>query len=208
MSQPLPLPTPLPSERFLTMQEYFALEEASPVRHEYLDGLIYAMSGVTLRHSQIVMNIGARLWAARRGGPCRVHQGEVMVRVGRVIYYPDVMVACAPRRGAERVEDAPCLLVEVLSPSTESTDRREKLLAYRRIRTLRTYLIVDQERRLVDRYWRADDGKWRRETLVNEGAIALPCPELTLTLDEIYEGVELPPLERVLRVRERAAAYG
>lgn len=199
---------PARRDRFLTIEEYFALEEASATRHEYVDGEIYAMSGVTRTHSRIAMNIGARVWAAARGGPCRVHQSEVKLRVGRIVYYPDVMVACGPAPADPRLEDAPCLLVEVLSPSTEPTDRREKLMVYRSIATLRTYLIVDQECRLVDRYWRDADGEWRHATLVDAGALPLPCPALTLTLDEIYEGVELPPLDEVLRVREELATYG
>src|SRR5919201_336187 len=102
---------PAARDRPLTVEEYFALEEASPVRHEYVNGEIYAMSGATRRHSRIAVNIAARLWHAARGGPCRVHRGEVKLRIGRVIYYPDVMVACGAEPDDERVEDAPCLVV-------------------------------------------------------------------------------------------------
>jgi Uma2 family endonuclease len=198
---------PAARDRPMSIEEYFAFEEASPVRHEYVDGEVYAMSGVTRRHSRISGNIFARVWAAVRGGPCRVHAAEVKVRAGTVIYYPDVMVACGPEPGDERIEDAPCLVVEVLSESTATTDRREKLMVYRRIASLRTYLIVDQERRLVEHHWRDVDGGWRHARLTERGEVPLPCPELVLTLDEIYEGVELPPAPDGLRVREDEAAY-
>jgi Uma2 family endonuclease len=195
---------PLRSDRPLSVEEYLAFEAASPVRHEFVDGEIYAMSGATRRHSQIATNIVAQCWNAARGGPSRVHRGEVKLKIGRIYYYPDVMVACGPEPDDPHVEDAPCLVVEVLSPSTESTDRREKLMVYRHLASLGAYLIVDQDRRLVERYWRDADGGWRHATLEARGAIPLPCPELTLTLDEIYEGVELPPLDEVLRVREES----
>jgi len=197
-----------PSRRPLTVAEYLDLEDASPVRHEYVDGEIHAMSGVTRRHSRIELNVAARLWAAVRGGPCRVHTSSMKLRVGDVVYYPDVMVACGAEAADERLEEAPCLVVEVLSPSTWRTDRREKAIVYKTIAALGAYLVVDQERRLVERHWRDEAGAWRRETLEEQGTIPLPCPaSLALTLDEIYEGVELPPLTEVLRVREEAAAY-
>lgn len=167
------------------------------------------MSGATRRHSRIAGNVSAHLWATARGGPCRMHQSGVKLRIGRIIYYPDVMVACGAEPDDERIEDAPCLAVEVLSPSTESTDRREKLMVYRGVASLGTYLIIDQERRLVERYWRDASGGWQHAMLEDEGDVPLPCPgpALALTLDEIYDGVELPPLDEVLRLREAAAAY-
>ena len=200
--------SPLPRDSLLSFEEYMALEDASPVRHEYVDGTIHAMTSVTRRHSRITANVTGHVWNAARGGPCRVHHSEVKLRVRRVAYYPDVMVACGPEPDDPRLETAPCLVVEVLSDSTERVDRREKLMEYRTLASLGAYLIIDRDRRLVDHYRRNADGAWRYATLVDTGAIVLPCPAITLTLDEIYEGVELPPLEEVLRVREAEAAYG
>jgi Uma2 family endonuclease len=198
---------PLRRDRPITVEEYLTFEATSPVRHEYVDGEIYAMSGASRRHSKIAGNIFVRCWTSAPGGQCRVHQAEVKLRAGRVFYYPDVMVACGSEPQDSHVEDAPCLVVEVLSPSTESTDRREKLMVYRRISSLGAYLIVDQDRRLVEHYWRDLDGGWRHATLEDRGDIRLPCPaDFGLTLDEIYESVELPPLEEVLRVREESDA--
>jgi Uma2 family endonuclease len=74
-----------PRDRLLSIDEYFTLEATSTVRHEYIDGHMHAMSGVTRHHSRIAMNIGARLWAAARDGPCRVHQADVMLRIGDVV---------------------------------------------------------------------------------------------------------------------------
>jgi Uma2 family endonuclease len=201
------MPPRVPRHRLMTVAEYLAFEHASPVRHEFVGGRVYAMVGVARPHSRITMNVAARLWMAARGGPCRVHHSEVRLQVGDEYYYPDVMVACGPEPDDPHVEDAPCLAVEVLSASSRRTDLREKPLAYGRVASLRLYLVVDQRRRLVDRYWRDDAGPWRHDTVAGQGAVELPCPRLTLTLDEIYEGVDLaavPPR----RVRERATAYG
>ena len=87
---------PFPRDRLMSVDEYFAFEEASAEKHEYVDGQVHAMSGATREHSRIAGNIFARLWAVARGGPCRVHRGEVKLHVGKFIYYPDVMVVCSP----------------------------------------------------------------------------------------------------------------
>jgi Uma2 family endonuclease len=124
---------PFPRDRLLSIEEYFHLEEQSTVRHEYVAGEIHAMSGVTRQHNRITGNVFGRLWTLARGGPCRVHQAEVMLRVGNVVYYPDVMAACGAEPTDPRVELEPSLIVEVLSPTTERADRGEKAMVYRGI---------------------------------------------------------------------------
>ena len=143
----------------LTIEEYLKLEESATVRHEYVGGEIFAMVGATKRHNRIIGNIYGRLWGAARGGPCRVYSESVKLRVADdVIYYPDVMVACGPEGDDPLIEDDPCLVVEVVSPSTETTDRREKLAAYKRMPGLRAYLIVSQDRMWIERHFRAENG--------------------------------------------------
>ena len=167
------------------------LEEESSVRHEYVGGVIYAIVGATKRHNRIINNISGRLWNAARGGDCRVYTQSVKLRADdEVIYYPDVMVACGPEGDDPLIEDAPCLVVEVVSPSTETIDRREKMLAYRRIPTLKAYLIVDQERRYVERHWRGEKGEWRQGGVMEGGTVPVPCPETGFPLAEIYEGLQ------------------
>lgn len=190
----------------MTLDEYLDFEDRSSTKHEYVDGEVFAMSGVTRHHNQIAGNIFFRIKAVVRGGPGRVHISDVKLKAGRVIYYPDVMVACGRGPADDRLEDAPCLVVEVLSPSTESIDRREKLMVYKRIESLGAYLIVSQAERRVDRYWR-DGGDWRHDVIAERGVVALPGPALTLTLDEIYEDVELPTPEQWRRIREEELVY-
>ena len=174
-----------------TIDEYLALEEASEVKYEYIDGEIYAMTGVTRRHNSIALGIATLLKSAAGRGPCRVYISDVKLQVGRKIYYPDVMVACGPEGSDPRIEDAPCLVVEVVSPSTESIDRREKLAAYKWIESLRVYLIVDQDQRRVERHWRGDDGRWWTAAYEGAGHVPVACPGtgLTLDLDAIYDGL-------------------
>ncbi|HEX5436658.1 MAG TPA: Uma2 family endonuclease [Gemmatimonadaceae bacterium] len=194
------------AHRLLSVEEYLRSEETSPVRREFVAGEVYAMSGGTLRHNQIALNIATRLFAAARGGPCRVYVNDVKLRIGDDFYYPDLIVDCEQHTGAEVFVYHPCLVVEVLSPSTRRTDRREKLEAYRRVDSLRAYLMVEQDARRVERHWRDDRQAWQVEEVSAEGgasAVRVPCPALTLTLAEIYEGIELPASpERLRRVRE------
>lgn len=91
-------------------------------------------------------------------------------------------------RLARTIEHAPCLVVEVISPGTESIDRREKMLNYRKMPSLRAYLIVDQDRRWIERHWLDENGEWRHGGL-DEGSIPIPCPETSLSLDEVYENL-------------------
>lgn len=106
-----------------------------------------------------------------------------------VFYYPDVMVACGSEVGSPLFEEEPCLLVEVISPSTEAIDRREKLLAYKKLSSLKCYLIVHQEELRVERHWRDEEGVWWQADLVGEGRVPVPCPKTELTLADIYEGL-------------------
>ena len=193
----------------MTIDEYFDFEERKPSKHEYVDDDVFEMSGVTRRHNAIVGNIYIRLRTAARETLCRVHSTEVRLRVQPVVYCPDVMVACGSEPADERIEVAPCVVVEVLSPSTESIDRREKLLVYKGIPSVGAYLIVDQMQKRVDAHVRRVDGAWTAHTLVDRGAMTLPCAPagVTLTLDEIYEDVTMPTLEQQLRLREEEAAY-
>lgn len=173
----------------LSVEDYLKMEKTATVRHEYVAGEVYAMTGASRRHNRVAGNVYRRLADAAAGGPCRVYMETVKLRIEDVFYYPDVMVACGEEPEDPYYEDDPCLVVEVVSPSTESTDRREKLAAYKRIPGLKAYLILDQETRRVERHFRDDEGTWRRADLVDEGRFSVSCPETPLSLAEIYEGL-------------------
>lgn len=179
--------------RPMSLDEFLRFETDHPERHEFVGGDVYTMPGGTLRHSTIVQNVSFRLMQRAQGSPCRVHTHDVKVQVGDDrIYYPDVLVLCTALPGDTLIVHEPRLIVEVTSPATVRIDRGEKLDSYRRLRSLLAYLVVDQRRRRVDRHWRDRGGMWQREEYLVEGTVSVPCLDTSLTLDEIYEGVDLP----------------
>jgi Uma2 family endonuclease len=168
------------------------MEEASPTKHEYVAGQVYALAGASERHNLIAGNIFGHLWTGSRGGPCRVYGSDMRLRIDDdAVYYPDVQVVCDPGDAEQMYTTSPCVLVEVLSPSTESIDLREKLMAYRRLKSLRAYLIVSHDKRCVIRHYRAENDAWFDAYHAGDAKVPFPCPGLELTLAEIYEGVEL-----------------
>jgi len=184
-----------PSGHLMTLDQYLAFEERSEVKYEYVAGEVYAMSGVTTRHNLITLNIAVHLRAVARARRCKVFAAEVKVRFRDRVYYPDVMVACGKAANVDLIVEAPTLVVEVTSPSTRGTDRREKLDTYRRISSLKTYLIVEQRRRHVLAYVRDAHGEWLKHEFDGEGEIALACLDARIAMDQIYEGIDLPPLK-------------
>src|SRR5262245_51494053 len=115
----------------MTVEEYLAFENSSPMRHEFVAGRVYAMTGTTARHNRIVSNIHARLRTATSKGTCAAYFIDLRVRVARNrIYYPDAVVVCTPHHGDALLFETPCLVVEVTSAATRRIDRGEKLDAY------------------------------------------------------------------------------
>ena len=179
----------------MTLEEYLAFEENSPVKHEYVGSEVFAMSGVTTRHNLINLNLTHHLRDAAKRRGCRVFGIDVKLKAAKDrIYYPDLVVASGKAAEVELIVDAPTVVVEITSPSTRATDRREKLDAYQRIPSLRSYLVVEQRRRQVFVYTRRADGEWDRVEALGSGDVAIPSLDMTLTLDDIYDDVPLPPL--------------
>ncbi len=183
-----------PLNYLLSVEEYLEFEEEASMRHEYVAGTLYALAGGTKRHNLIINNLMFALMAASRGGPCRVYSEEVKVRPTHdLFYYPDVMVTCHGEGDdpllTATYETEPCLLIEVLSKSTSHIDKREKFAAYKQIKTLKAYVIVHQDNRLVERYWTDDKGRWQHAQVSEGGQIPLDCPKVTLSVEEVYEGL-------------------
>jgi len=187
--------------RPLTFEEYLEIERASPTKHELVAGYLFdwnggefsGLAGATRRHNRIAMNIAWRLAAAAEGGTCQVYGSDMLLRVSEAsTYYPDVQVVCDPTDTSEQFTNRPCVIVEVLSPSTAAVDRREKLLEYQSLDSLRAYLIVWTDQRRCMLHYRDDAQRWSSTMTGPDGDIQLPCPELRLSLDEIYAGIELP----------------
>lgn len=181
------------SSTYITEQAYLEGEKLADVRHEYVDGKVYAMAGTSRRHNRIAFNIAFNLRLASRDKPCDIHLSDVKARAQRskAYYYPDVIVSCQQDEADEYYLEKPCLIVEVTSKLTEWKDYAEKALAYQKLASLQVYLIVAQEQPLVTMYYRDEEGAWEVARLDDlEQALTLPCPDCTLTLADIYEGVD------------------
>lgn len=174
-------------------QEYLHGELSSEIRHEYVDGEIYAMAGAGEAHNLISLNIASKLRDFVRGGSCRVFISDMKLHVQtwKAYYYPDIMVTCDPADNQSLFKEHPCLVLEVLSPSTESTDRREKMLAYRTLTSLREYVLVASDKQQVEVYRRDEQGEWQLAAVSQNEPLVLESVGRSLTMDEIYEDVAL-----------------
>lgn len=177
---------------FMTLEEFLAFEERSPIRHEYINGAVFAMSGPSLAHGRIVQRLTVAFDKhLGRRGPCEVFSSVIKLLIRReeteICYYPDVMVDCRPdARGRDFVQ-RPKLIVEVLSPSTHLVDRREKLQNYRLIDSVEEYVIAAQDESKLVIYTRAES--WRPRVYSGADAVAeLRSIELAVPLAEIYAG--------------------
>jgi Uma2 family endonuclease len=178
----------------LSPENYLAGEAESQVKHEYVDGQIFAMAGASERHNRIAMNIAFHLRAAARGTPCGVFMSDMKLRITAVnaFYYPDVMLSCNESDKDQLQKTMPCIVAEILSPSTATTDRREKALAYRQVPSLKAYILAEPDRREVEYFIRDETGEWQQGTLDEMSIIGVDCGTLKvgLALDDIYEDVD------------------
>ena len=128
---------------------------------------------------------------AARGGDCHVYGSDMRLKISAVaVYYPDVQVVCDPADTEALFTTNPCVIVEVLSPSTSSIDLREKLLLYHGIERLRAYIIVFQDERRVIRHYRAEENQWFVAIHGADSKVPFPCPGITLPVLDIYAGLE------------------
>lgn len=178
---------------FITSADYLAGEQNSPIRHEYLGGQIFAMSGGSEEHNRIALNIASFLRFHLRGSGCKTFIADMKVRIAKksadIFYYPDVMVTCDSQDTEKYYKTSPCLIFEVLSPSTQDLDRREKRLNYQSLGSLQEYVLVSQSEIKVEVYRPDRSGNWSRQTLGNGDRLELQSVGLTLTMADIYDEV-------------------
>ena len=203
-------------ERSYTLEEYLAFERDSEVKHEYLDGRVYAMSGASPNHNRVTVNLTREVSAQLRGRGCEPFGSDMRVRIPEtgLHTYPDLSVVCGEPRFERDVLDHlmnPTLLVEVLSKSTASYDRGEKFRHYRKIPSLREYVVVEQDRAHADHYARAGAAgdRWLlTEVHGLDATLALPAIGCALAMRDVYERVELRPDPPLRAVYEDVAFAG
>ncbi len=185
-------------QTYLTPEEYLAAERLAEFKSEYYDGQVYGMAGTSYRHTMISGNLFGILYPQLRGGPCRPMASELRLRTkaSSSYMYPDIMVICGPPQFADGVFDTvlnPTVIIEVLSPSTELWDRSGKFERYQSIETLQEYVLVSQQRMLVEKYSRQGDEWIFKSWKAAEDVLPLNSIDSRLELSEIYNGVPFEP---------------
>ena len=172
----------------LSVEEYLASEHEANERREFIDGVVYAMVGCTLGHNGLALAIIVALRSQLKP-PCRAYMSDIKLRIetrgATIFYYPDVMVSCSRHDPKSHWIDDACLVVEVLSPSTERIDRTEKMLAYTQIPSLQDYLLVAQDQTRIEVLSR--EAGWKPRVFGAGDAITLAGLGVTLALDALYE---------------------
>lgn len=185
----------------LTEDEYLVFERASPDKHEYIDGELFAMSGGTGDHAAVAANLIRELGNALFGRGCRVHTSDMRVKIPNTprYVYPDASVVCDEPEYVDDTKDTlvnPQVVVAVLSESTEAYDRGEKFASYQTIPSLGHYVIASQAKPRLEVFTRQDGGGWLLRTYGPGEVAALPLLPCSIEVDRVYTDVlvEAPPV--------------
>ncbi len=178
-------------------EEFHEFEENSDAKHEYWNGVVVERALASEVHTIIGGNIACATRNALRGKQCCARSSEQMVRIesANAEYYPDALIFCPPGRFAgkdDRVLLNPKVIFEVLSPSTESKDCGSKFRVYRACESITDYVLVSQDRVLVEHFQRVEGGWFLRSFNSLEDSLQFPDCEVALPLSEIYDELELP----------------
>ena len=177
----------------MTVEEYLIWEPQQDVRYEYVNGEVFAMTGGTIPHNDIALNLYSALRPHLRPRGCRVNVSDVKVQLtAGPYYYPDLVVSCHSQDlNSRKFIQHPKLIVEVLSPRTEAKDRGEKLAYYRTIPSLAEYVLIDSEKIAVECYRRGEGRLWLYYSYTAGEVINLESIEFEFLIDLLYEGVNL-----------------
>ncbi len=159
------------TEPYITPEQYLELEENSPIKHEYIDGYVYAMAGALDPHVTVALNMAILLRSHLRSSGCRVYIADMKARIDSLnrFYYPDVMVTCDQRDQATAAyKRFPCLIIEVLSKSTQSFDRGDKFADYQKLDSLKEYVLINCQKQRVECFRRQESGMWLLQNYTDE----------------------------------------
>jgi len=183
-------------ERYFTPEEYFSWEETQLEKHELIDGRVYAMGGGTRNHSDIAGNFLAIIKPHLRGSGCKTYNSDCRVNIlnTRNYTYPDLSVTCDPRdNSSAQYITYPCLIVEVLSDSTEAYDRGKKFEKYRQNPNLVDYVLVSSDEMAVDIYHKNDAGEWVILSYREGDRVELKSIDLSVAIEQFYEEIVFEP---------------
>ncbi len=178
----------------ISITDYLENEKISPIKHEYIDGEIYTMAGTSKSHNRIIKNILNKLGNHLRGTDCEPFFVDIKVFAGKLnrFYYPDIIVVCGEDKESEYFTSKPRIIVEVLSPSTALTDRREKMFVYKELESLYEYILIEQDKMFAEIYRRRDDGLWSWIEFEEDEKIEFASIDFLMPMRDIYEGVSIP----------------
>ncbi|MDE0681777.1 MAG: Uma2 family endonuclease [Candidatus Poribacteria bacterium] len=184
------------AQTYLTPEEYLAFERKATTKHEYLNGQIVAMSGASFAHNFLTMNVANQLYNQLIGGECQVAASDMRVKATQTgsYFYPDVVVVCGEPRAEDDTFDTllnSTLIVEILSPSTETYDRGEKFEHYQQIASLKDYLLISQDKVHIEHYCRQGAGWLQTESQGLEEVLPLLSIDCELRLEDVYRRVEV-----------------
>jgi Uma2 family endonuclease len=174
-----------------------ALERQGGPKHEYFAGEVFAMSGASEAHNLIVANLLREIGTQLKEGPCRVYPSDMRVKVSSTgLYtYPDVSIVCGPSEFDDERRDTlvnPQVVIEVLSESTEAYDRGRKFAHYRTLDSFVEYILVSQDRRLIEQFCRSDDGRWILTAVSDpDGVVELSAAPVRLLVRDVYHRVDV-----------------
>ncbi len=178
----------------VSVEDYLSAELVSPIKHEYLGGVVHAMAGGSNAHNLIASNVLGCLHARLHHHRCRPFNSDTKIRVrlpSQVrFYYPDVSVICRPNPQTDSFQDEPAVLIEVLSRHTRRVDEGEKKDVYQTIPSLAVYVLIETETAAVVVYRRTQQGFVREVHHGLTTILALPEIEAELPLAEVYDGIE------------------
>lgn len=177
-----------PQDAWITEEEYLQGELLSEIKHEYLDGQVYAMAGASRNHERIAGNVYRKIGNYLEGKPCEPFGSDMKVKAGKNFFYPDVMVVCQETSSNEYYSQSPTLIVEVLSKSSRRMDETTKRLAYFNIPSLKEYILIEQDFVDVESCRRSNG--WVSEHFFLGDHAYFESIDLTLPVEEIYARVE------------------
>jgi len=176
----------------MSFEDYLEWELQQDIRYEYVNGEVFAMTGGTIPHNDIALNLYRALYPHLRSRGCRVNVSDVKVQVSpkSIYYYPDVIVSCDPQDlNARKFIQKPKLIVEVLSPGTSAKDRGEKFTYYLTLPSLQEYILIDSETISVERYSRGEGRMWLYYPYQAGDTITLSSIEFEFPIELLYEGI-------------------
>ena len=184
----------------LSPEEYLDCENRSPTKNEYVNGRVIAMAGTTDTHNDISLNLAFLLRNDLRGTPCRAYMADVKVRLDRpnCFYYPDLLVTCDPRdRETPTYKRFPKLIVEILSPSTETRDRGQKFHHYQTLDSLEEYVLISSQQQQAETFHRQSDGTWHYQNYPT-GPLTLNSFSLQIPFPDLYADTNVPLVPRAV----------